>query len=68
MGAFSYCPKCGGPLEACTPREIRLEEMTCPHCAALLHPNRTMDDLIDHLWEKITELEERIKDLEGEDV
>jgi 6-phosphogluconolactonase (cycloisomerase 2 family) len=60
MGAYSYCYKCkDGPLDPATASEVLSKEQECPACHALLFPNRSMDEVVVELAERIEALEAR---------
>lgn len=67
MGAFNYCPKCGGGIDRdeISVRDAIFEKMVCPRCGALI-PTRNMGiaDVLEDMVERITALEATVKKLQ----
>jgi len=60
MGAYSYCQTadCGGGFFAASMREVINNEMLCPRCGRINTPNRTKDEVLIEMLERIETLEQ----------
>lgn len=61
MGAYSYCHKCGGGMDAPTINEAFRNEWTCSHCGREHEVNEyARADLLVELEERITRIEQHL--------